>query len=279
MTVTPAVMLAVAAAWCAAAGVVELAEHLAAERAPAHRAASRRPLTALLLRLGRALGVPRAPADLRARLHAAGLEPRRAADVMATKGGAAAAGLLLGLALLPAAPGRTGLLVLVALPAGAFALPDLVLRRRTRRRAQRLALELPDVLDLLRVALDAGLPTTRALGEVGARRAGLLAAELGATAARIELGEPRAAAFERLALRAPLPEVAALVAVLLRADRHGAPPAAALEALAVDARAQRARRIRDDAARAAPKIQLVVALLLVPAVLLLVAASLVHSLL
>jgi len=53
-----------------------------------------------------------------------------------------------------------------------------------------------------------------------------------------------------------------------------APPADALAALADEARAERARQVRDRAARAAPKIQLVVALLLVPAVLLLVAAAL-----
>ena len=42
-------------------------------------------------------------------------------------------------------------------------------------------------------------------------------------------------------------------------------------------RAERARRIREHAAKAAPKIQLVVALLLVPSVLLLVAAALVGA--
>ena len=68
--------------------------------------------------------------------------------------------------------------------------------------------------------------------------------------------------------------MAALVAALQRADRHGAPLAPALAALAADARAARARAVREQAAKAAPKIQLVVALLLVPAVMLLVGAAL-----
>lgn len=59
-----------------------------------------------------------------------------------------------------------------------------------------------------------------------------------------------------------------------RADRHGAPLTPALAALAADARAARARAVREQAAKAAPKIQLVVALLLVPAVMLLVGAAL-----
>ncbi len=81
-----------------------------------------------------------------------------------------------------------------------------------------------------------------------------------------------------LAARCPLPELDALAAALRRADRHGAPLAPALRALAADARADRARAVRDRAARGAPKIQLVIALLLVPAILLLVAAALSASL-
>jgi hypothetical protein len=49
-------------------------------------------------------------------------------------------------------------------------------------------------------------------------------------------------------------------------------------ALAADARARHARRLRERAARAAPKIQLVVALLLVPAVMLMVGAALATAL-
>lgn len=276
---TPALLLAVAAACCAAAAILDLAELLAARRATAPPP-PRRPLAALLGRLGRGLGAPRAPADLQARIAAAGLDERHGpADVMAVKGGAAVVGLVVALSLLTAAPGRTGVVLLVAAPAVAFALPDLVLRRRARRRAVAMGLELPDVLDLLRVAIDAGLPATRALREVAARRRGPLARELATLAAHLELGEPRDAALERFAARAPLPEAASLVAILRRAHRHGAPPSQALMALAADARAQRARHLRDEAARAAPKIQLVVALLLVPAAMLLVAAGLVRGLL
>jgi tight adherence protein C len=73
--------------------------------------------------------------------------------------------------------------------------------------------------------------------------------------------------------------VHALVAALERARRHGVPLADTLAAQARSARFALGRRIRDDAARAGPKIQLVVALLLVPSVLLLVAAALASALL
>jgi tight adherence protein C len=142
-----------------------------------------------------------------------------------------------------------------------------------------MAAELADVLDLLHVAVTAGLTPQRALGEVGRRRGGPLAAELRAAATRAGLGVPRSDALAGLARRCPLEGVAALVAAIGRAERHGAPLAPALRALAADARAQRAQRLRERAARAAPKIQLVVALLLVPAVMLLVGAGLAAALL
>jgi len=262
---------------CAAAAIVEL---LAAPRpaAPA-RGARLGAVTMLLARAARRAGVRAPPADLRARLAAAGtpleLSP---ADVMALKAAGALGGLLLAVALIGALPGRLGLAALLCAPAGGFLAPDVVLARCTRARAARIARELADVLELLRVAVAAGLAVGRALSEVGRRCNGLLANELHATAARIELGASREQALAQLVERCPVEGVAALAAAIARADRHGAPLAPALEAIVADARAEQARRLRDDAARAAPKIQLVVALVLVPAVMLLVAAVLVQAL-
>ncbi|HEY4097164.1 MAG TPA: type II secretion system F family protein [Baekduia sp.] len=197
---------------------------------------------------------------------------------MAAKAGG---GVVAALALAPLAgalPTRLALVLLPAAAAGGFLAPDLWLARRARRRAARAGLELADVLDLLRVAVEAGLPVGRALEEVGRRRGGLVAAELRAVAARLQLGVPRADALRTLQRRLPLPAVAVLTAAVQRADRHGTPLGPALDALAQEARADRARRLHEQAASAAPRIQLAVALLLVPAVLLFVAAGLVHGL-
>jgi tight adherence protein C len=198
---------------------------------------------------------------------------------MALKCGAALAAAL---AALPAAailPGRLGAVALVAAPAGGFLAPDAWLARRTRRRRTAIACELADVLDLLHVACCAGLPPLRALGEVGRRRGGVLAHELRIAATQAALGVPLRQALDRLARRCGSDGVTALVAAIGRTDRHGTPLGPALHALATDARAQQAQRTRERAARAAPKIQLVVALLLVPSVMLLVGASLAAALL
>ena len=227
-----------------------------------------------LVRLGRRLGAAGTPRDLAQRVAAAGSPlGLTAADVMAVKGAGALVGALAGLPLAAAAPGRLGPLALLAAPGAGFLAPDAWLRRRAEARTAAMRRELPDVLDLLRVAIEAGLPPARALGDVGRRHAGLVASELRATASAIELGAPRRQALATLTDRAPLPAIAALVAALDRAERHGAPLSPALSALARQARADGARRLAERAARAAPKIQLVVALLLVPAVMLIVAAG------
>jgi tight adherence protein C len=266
---------------CAAGAIVELAE----ARARRTGGRDRRPrraarLLRLLARVGRRASAAPAPPDLAARIDAAGAPlGLGVADVMALKGGAAVAGALGALTAAAVAPGRLGPLVVAAGPALGFFAPDLVLRRLARQRAETMAIELADVAELLRVAVDAGLTPMRALAEVGRRHPGLLAAELRAASARVALGVPRDEVLERLASRAPVAGVHALVAALGRAERHGAPLGPALSALATEARGERARRVRDRAARAAPKIQLVVALLLVPAVLLMVAAALAAALL
>ncbi|WP_445151131.1 type II secretion system F family protein [Baekduia sp. Peel2402] len=292
---TSAVLLAACAGTLLAAGLCDAAQLVAERRAIARAratttdpAACARPTptptpasraAAALARFGRRLGAPNAPRDLGARLAAAGLTGRlRPADAMAIKAGCGAAAVLATAPVLASLPLRLMVLAGPLTGAAGFLALDLHLARRAQRRTERARVELADVLDLLRVAVAAGLPTGRALTEVGRHRGGLVAAELRALSQRLALGAPRADALAELRLRLPLPALATLVAAIDRADRHGASLAPTLLALAEEARADRARALHDQAARSAPRIQLAIALLLVPAVLLLVAAGLVHSL-
>jgi tight adherence protein C len=244
------------------------------------RAAPR--LLRALARLGRGLkpaGAP-APRDLEARIAAAGNPGGLGArELMAAKVAAAAGGGLLAALLAAAAPGRLGIVLAVAGPVAGFLAPDAWLARRAAGRARRVRAELPALLDLLRVSVEAGSSLPKALSEVGARTRGPLAAEWRTLGREVSLGVPLEAALGGTVERLPLPEVRSLVAALERARRHGAPLAGTLASQARDARFALARHAREEAARAGPKIQLVVALLLVPSVLLLVAAALVAALL
>jgi len=280
---TPAVVLAAAAGISAAAALAELAAAPRRARRGGRAAGGGGHLggmAVLLARLAQGAGRRAAPADLHARLAAAGTPlGLGVSDVMALKAAGAAAGLLLALPVATLAPGRLGIALALAAPVAGFRAPDVALRRRARARAARVRAELADVAELLRVAVEAGLPVGRALAEVGRRLpGGLLGAEFGAAAARMELGEPRERALALLLERCPVDGVATLAAAIGRSDRHGAPLAPALADLAAEARAQQARELHDGAARAAPKIQLVVALVLVPAVMLLMAAVLLQTL-
>jgi tight adherence protein C len=268
---TAATLLAATAGGVCAVGVTDLAQ--AWNRRP--RAAPRRVVAALLARAGRGLA-SRAPRDLAGRIEVAGVDIPPG-DVMAMKTGAA---LVAGLATLPLAadlPGRLGPPGCALAAAGAFLAPDVWLRRRARARRLAVEAELADVLDLVRVAVAAGLSTGRALAEVGRRHHGTLAAELRRAAHAVALGVPADTALANLERRCPAAGVAPLTAVLRRAARHGAPLGPSLEAQAAEARARAARGHSERAARAAPQVQLVVALLLVPSVLLLVGAALVPA--
>jgi tight adherence protein C len=268
--VTRATVLAALAGVIAAAGIADLATV---------RRVGRRRTARALRALTRRLGASRqdAPRGLGVRVDAAGLNAG-VGEVMAVKLGAAPIAALAAVAIVPLAPGRLGLALVAGSPFAGFFAPDLWLRARGRRRSRLIESEQADVLDLLRVAVGAGLGPWRALAEVGRRHPGVLPGELGAAARRVGLGMTPEAALARLERRCPAAGTHALTAALRRADRLGAPPARALAALANEARARQARRAAEHAARAAPKIQLVVALLLVPSAMLLVAAALVPAL-
>ena len=92
------------------------------------------------------------------------------------------------------------------------------------------------------------------------------------------VGVPLADALDAHRRELAIPEVDAFAGALARAVRHGAPLADTLAAQAREVRLARRRAIQEQAARAGPKMQLVVALLLVPSVMLLVAAALLSAL-
>ena len=222
----------------------------------------------------------RAPAGLAERIAAAGSPAGLGVrELMAAKLAAATAGGAAALPLAALAPGRLGLVTAVAGPLGAFFAPDWWLARRAAARARLVRRQLPALLDLLRVSIEAGLAPVTALAAVGARSSGPLAAEWRRVGREVALGVPTHEAIERMERSLPLPEVRALRAALRRAHRHGAPLGETLAAQAREARQAHGRRIEEEAAKAGPKIQLVVALLLVPSVLLLVAAALASAML
>jgi tight adherence protein C len=220
------------------------------------------------------IAVADARLGLSRRLTGAGLAERITVPaLLATKLGGALAGVLWAAVVAPAAPARLGWIVAAGLPAAGFLGPDAWLERRARRRLRTLRAALPDALDLLAVGTAAGRSPLAGLSELG-RGDGPLARELAMLSAESSCGLPQGEALESLRRRAPLREISAMCGVIERSRRFGSPLADQLREQATALRAGQRRRIEEQAARAAPKIQLAVALLLVPSVLLMIAAGL-----
>jgi len=213
------------------------------------------------------------------RLERAGLGERvPVAAVLAAKLAGAGAGAVLGALGSPALPGRLAIVAALALPAAGFVAPEAMLERAARRRCARLLAALPDAVDLLAVGTAAGRSPATVLGEISSAAGGPLAAELALAVAEIECGVSQRQAIAALRDRVPGAGLGALVAALERSRRFGSPLAVQLHQQAASLRREARRRIEERAARAAPKIQLVVALVLVPSVLLMILAALVaHS--
>jgi tight adherence protein C len=212
------------------------------------------------------------------RLRRAGLEGRVSLSaVLAGKLATLAAGGLAALLVAPAAPGRTALLVGVAMPAAGFLVPDALLEREARRRQRRLVAALPDALDLLAVSAGSGRGPAAGLEQLALAGEGPLADELRIAVAELSCGAPLGAVLQALRNRVSGSELATLVAAIERSRRFGSPLADQLRRQASALRRDSRRAVEERAARAAPKIQLVVALVLVPSVLLMIAAGLIAN--
>ncbi len=261
---------AIAAALLGAAALYELWGAYGEAAAVAVRrllARARGTPTGRLLRASSTPGVER-------RIRAAGLDGRVGVRaVLAARLVSACASLPLAVSLAPAAPGRLPILVGCAIPLCAAAGPDFVLERIALRRRRAIARALPAALELMAVRAESGAGPPRLLADARTALAdGPLHAELAGAWAEIECGTPQSHSLARLGSEGG-PDLARLAVLIERSRRLGSPLAAGLQAQAAALRTEQGRAIGEDAARAAPKIQLVVALLLVPSVLLLVGAA------
>jgi Flp pilus assembly protein TadB len=195
------------------------------------------------------------------------------ADVVAARAGGAAAFGALGALGGMTAGGMPGLIVAAALVGFGWAYPVLWLRSAAAVRTARIERAAPALLELVAAGVEAGIPLDAALaGAAGATR-DELAQELDRSRASIALGRPRGEEFRDLGQRTGAPTLAALGLALRLSDRLGVPLAEALRDQAERSRAESARAVQERAARAGPRVLLVVVFVLVPAALLPIGAA------
>ena len=180
-------------------------------------------------------------------------------------GGAVVAGALTLVVLRVAAP---------AVALGVWALPGLRDRRRERRRRAALTADLPEIVDLLVLAVGAGLTVPFAVAAVGRHASGPLAGELRRALDDVDHGRRLADALDDVPARAG-ESARPLIAALVASERYGAPVVAGLERLAADVRRDRRRRAEEAARRVPVKLLFPLVTCTLPAFALLTVAPLI----
>jgi len=172
-------------------------------------------------------------------------------------------GALVGLAISP-------VVALMALGAG-VAVPVVRARRNATVALDRIRHQLPEVVDLVTVAVAAGLTPVLALTAVAPRVSDALGAELRLAVARVSAGERLSDAVEGITARLG-DTVRPLTSVLVESARYGTALMPALDRLAVELRAQQRRRAEEAARRLPVKLVFPLVLFILPAFALLTVA-------
>jgi tight adherence protein C len=169
--------------------------------------------------------------------------------------------------------------LLVAIVAGAMGwfAPDVFLSRAGRLRQERIERDLPDFLDILAVTVRAGLGYRSALQRVAESLGGPAGEEILTALRQMDLGATRRDAFLALRARNQSESLSTFVGAQLQAEELGVPLSEALNDIALDMRRSSAQAARRKAARAAPRISLIVTTLIVPGSIILILTSMILS--
>jgi tight adherence protein C len=145
--------------------------------------------------------------------------------------------------------------------------PDWDLQRREQLRRGYVLMELPTVLDMLTLATSAGMALEQALEEVAQHSQGVVARELRVLLRELALGQRRnlPEALDAMAARLGTPEVEHLLGRMAAAYEQGLPLGQALPAHAQALRERQRLHIVEEGGKATVRMLLPVALLILPA--------------
>jgi tight adherence protein C len=208
------------------------------------------------------------PQQVHNRLLAAGLGQSMTPQMyLAIKGGLVtlfgAGGLLL--LVTGIMPGATGLMVALGGGAIGFIAPDFYINSRVRGRKDVMQAELPNVLDLLCVSVEAGLGFDAALVKLSERMEGPLVDEFNLVLHEMRIGESRAAALKNLSDRVEVPEVAQFCRAIVQADQLGIALSRILRVQSHDMRIRRQLAAEEKAMKAPIKMLFPTVLFIFPA--------------
>ena len=189
------------------------------------------------------------------------------AQIIATGAGLALALTIVALAR-PSAGKTTFLLVM--LPAIGALFPSSWLNRKVQERKSAIQRDLPDVLDLLAISVEAGVGFEGALDVACQHFESPLAEELSRTLKEMELGLSRRDALQNLKRRTQVPDLSNFVLALTQADALGMPIGRVLHVQAREMRTKRRQWAREKAAKLPVKILFPLVLFIFPPVLVII---------
>lgn len=207
-------------------------------------------------------------AGIRRRLVLAGLSGRMGAEeYVAGQVVGTAVGVLLGLFTGFVADWSGARIVAVAGGAGllGFFTPFLYVKQHRDKRVEAIEKELPDVLDVLAISVEAGVGLEGAIQAVTDRFDSALAHELGHLLSEMELGLSRREALQNLRSRTDIPDLNGFVLSLLQADALGMPMTQVLQTQAEEMRRRRRGKVREAAAKLPVKVLFPLIFFILPA--------------
>ena len=139
---------------------------------------------------------------------------------------------------------------LVAVGLG-WVVPETMMQSKAKQRGKQIQRDLPDILDLLTVSVEAGLGFDDALVKVVERKTGPLADEFGIVIREIRVGKPRKDALRELSERVKVDDITSLVSAVIQADQLGVGISNILRIQAEQVRTKR-RQQAEEAAMKAP---------------------------
>ncbi|MBG6189178.1 tight adherence protein C [Arthrobacter sp. CAN_A212] len=159
----------------------------------------------------------------------------------------AIAAAVLGVLYVGGAPGARSVLLALALTGIAYFVPDLLVYSKGTERQAAIALELPDTLDQMTIAVEAGLGFDSAMARAGQNGKGPLSAELVRTLQDMQLGMARREAYAALLSRTNAPDLRKFVNAIVQADRYGISISSVLRVQASEMRLKRRQRAEEKA--------------------------------
>ena len=164
---------------------------------------------------------------------------------------------------------EAGIKLLIILGAGIVALlvPDYAVRFIAKARQDSMKKQLPDMMDILSVSIDAGLGFDAALKRALDKFTGALKEEMTIASMEIAMGKPRRDALSDMAERCDIPELKILTAAIVQSEQMGTPIKNVLKTQSAQLRANRKQAAQEKGMKAPVKMMLPMVAFIFPVLL------------